>query len=97
MHRQGDLLFVKVSEIPQTAEKQTHGIIAEGEVTGHKHQLSPGAQAALYLAAGIAYIEAIREAKILHEEHKEVILPPGQWEVRRQQEYTPAGWRQVED
>ena len=97
MKRQGDLLFVEVTHIPDDAVKQDHGVIAEGEITGHKHQISEGTQAVLMIAAGVSYINAIREAAIEHEEHNTVVLPPGQWEVRRQREYEPSGWRQVAD
>ncbi len=95
--RQGDLLFLPVSEIPSDAKVQEDGIIARGEATGHTHRIRAGQQAALMIAAGMAYIQARAETVIEHEEHAEVILPPGLFIVKRQREYTPQGWRQVAD
>lgn len=95
--RQGDLLFIPVKSVPDEAEKQDHGVIAEGEMSGHKHRLSDSAKAVLMLAAGVAYVRALREVQVLHEEHKPTVLPEGDWEVRRQDTYEPSGWRRVED
>jgi len=97
MIRQGDLLFVKTDEIPQEAKEDKTGIIARGEATGHTHRIRPGQQAALLIAAGMAYINAMRECAIDHQEHSTVVLPPGEWEVKRQREYVPDGWRMVAD
>jgi hypothetical protein len=97
MYRQGDLLFVEASIPGHGAEQVDDGIVARGEVTGHTHRIRPGTQAALLIAAGIAYIRALQETPIDHEEHDTVILPVGDWQVIRQREYQPDGWRQVED
>jgi hypothetical protein len=97
MLRQGDLLFVKCEEIPNLAEAKIDGVIAEGESTGHKHRIESRVQAALLLYAGIAYIKVLEETHIKHEEHKEIILPIGDWIVKRQREYQPDGWKQVAD
>jgi hypothetical protein len=37
------------------------------------------------------------EARIVHEEHGEVVLPAGNWSVKRQREYRPDGWVRVTD
>lgn len=97
MKRQGDLLFVSVGEIPSDAKIQNDGVIAEGEITGHKHRISDGAKAALMIAAGVAYVKAMQETEVVHEEHGTISLPVGDWEVIRQREYEPDGWRQVVD
>lgn len=96
MHiRQGDLLFVR-GTVPAEAQEIADGVLARGEATGHTHRVRPGAAVAL-LAAGMAYVRAIQEAYVDHEEHATVILPPGEWAVHRQREYRPDGWRQVAD
>lgn len=97
MIRQGDLLFVRVSKIANDAIEDKGGIIARGEATGHTHKIRPGQQAALMIAAGIAYVNAVKECAIDHQEHDTVILPPGVWQVKRQREYIPDGWQQVAD
>ena len=41
--RQGDVGIIKVDSIPETAKEVKHnGVLAYGEVTGHKHQLVGG-------------------------------------------------------
>jgi hypothetical protein len=96
--RQGDLLFVPCETIPESSDEIKDGIIARGEVTGHTHRLrTPGVQASLMVAAGLAYVRAMMETPIDHEEHATVMLPPGNWKVVRQVEYTPEGLRQVAD
>jgi hypothetical protein len=41
--RQGDVGILKIDKIPETAKEIKHdGILAYGEVTGHKHQLVGG-------------------------------------------------------
>jgi hypothetical protein len=95
--RQGDLLFVNVDEIPEDAREDKTGIIARGEATGHTHMIRPGQRAALMIVAGVAYVTAIKKCAIDHQEHETVILPPGNWEVKRQREYIPDGWRAVAD
>ena len=42
MKRQGDLLIVKVVKIPEDTVKQKSRILAEGEATGHMHELDKG-------------------------------------------------------
>ncbi len=96
MYRQGDILFVETDEIPNGTECKD-GIIARGEVTGHSHRIAARVQAVVYLAAAMKYIHAVGEAQVVHEEHGTIHLPPGKYQCIRQQEYTPEGWRQVED
>lgn len=97
MKRQGDLLFVNVNEIPSGSVVKEDGVIAEGEVTGHKHRISDSTKATLLMVGLVAYVKALQETEIIHEEHGTVTLPPGDWQVIRQREYEPAGWRQVAD
>jgi hypothetical protein len=97
MKRQGDILFIPVTKIPENAKKLNHGVIAEGEITGHKHQIAPGSNASLLMENEQSYIEASEETNIVHEEHNTVKLEPGNWEVRRQKTYEPKGWQRVED
>jgi hypothetical protein len=104
---QGDLLFVPVEEIPNKGEQKEikDGVIARGEIHGHLHRISQGSEAVLKSIIGVLYIEAIRACTVEHVneysmptgEHNEVILPTGNWKVKRQQEWTPEGYRQVAD
>jgi hypothetical protein len=94
MYRQGDLLFALCASIPKDATLVSDGVIARGEASGHAHRLQ---NQVLLMAAGVMYIRALQQAMITHEEHGTVMLPPGNYLVKRQREYEPAGWRQVND
>jgi len=105
MYAQGDILFVRRGMPSEKGEEIMDGVIARGEITGHTHRLRPGQDAVLRAVAGLMYIEAMREAVVEHVlpdgrstgDHDSVSLPEGIWEVRRQREWTPEGYRQVAD
>lgn len=40
MWRQGDIFMAAVDKIPEQAEKLDHGVLAEGEITGHAHRIA---------------------------------------------------------
>jgi len=92
MKRQGDLLIVKVTMIPKDAVKQKSRVLAEGEVTGHRHELDSGE---VYEKAGTLYFKVAESQKsiLAHPEHKAVTFEPGTYQVIRQREYEPGNWR----
>lgn len=96
MKRQGDLLIIKVTEIPQKAIKQSTRVLAEGEATGHRHQLTMGE---VYEKNQDLYFEIKEDhrAILTHPEHKAIVFTPGKYRVIRQREYEPEGWRYVAD
>ncbi|MBF0479749.1 MAG: hypothetical protein HQL26_09730 [Candidatus Omnitrophica bacterium] len=96
MKRQGDLLIIRVKEIPVAAVKLTHRVLAEGETTGHMHELDNGE---LYEKDDVLYfrISDDRPAILKHPEHGPIAFKPGQYKVIRQREYEPNGWRNVGD
>ena|SRR3990167_6405558 len=97
--RQGDLYFVRVDSVPDDAVPVDDNILAHGEATGHAHRVVQDPNVLVRSLAGIMYVHALDrgEAQIVHEEHAPITLPPGNWKVIRQREYTPEGWRQVAD
>lgn len=97
MHRQGDVLFIRVDEIPQEAEKRETKVLVEGEVTGHAHRVHATAAAIVMGVAQQLFVEAQKATAIVHEEHGTVILGEGLWKVVRQREYTPKSWEYVAD
>ena len=92
-YRQGDLLFVRVGGLPAGSEKLNHRVLAEGETTGHMHQIVEET-AHLYEAGdeegARLFVEAIKQSLVVHEEHATITLPEGVYEVVRQREYDPA-------
>lgn len=104
---QGDLgIIVFEGEIPSTHKevKPTEGkhIVAHSE-TGHHHTV--GADKATYFQDPndpmTCYLRC--EAPVVLEHHRSfdthepIMLPAGSYMLRRQREYTPEGWRRVED
>ena len=96
MKRQGDLLIIRVKQIPQSAVKQKNRVLAEGEVTGHLHELDSGE---VYESDGVLYFKVGKEdpAVLNHPEHKPVAFEPGDYKVIRQREYEPKRIRYVAD
>ena len=96
MHRQGDVLFVKIDTLPEEAlSERKNAILVEGEVTGHAHRLKGGK--VWETEAGILFVAAVVGSQIVHEEHHTIDLEPGYWHVVRQREYSPEEIRWVVD
>ena len=107
MYRQGDVLLIPVKSIPKGANElpRDNGrvVLAYGEVTGHAHAFSSG-RATMFREDGsgggggtFLLVKGGAPAALRHEEHTTVKVPPGNYEVRRQREYTPERLRQVAD
>lgn len=96
MKRQGDLLIVKVDSFPKDVVKRDNRVLAEGEATGHMHELDKGE---VYEKDGTLYfkVEENTTTTLNHPEHKAVAFEPGAYKVIRQREYEPRGWRHVAD
>lgn len=106
LYRQGDVLFISRSSIPDAGKVRANGTVAYGEVTGHSHRLADLASADV-LECGDGLFVRVSENGIslsgdagvsfVHEEHGTIHLTPGNYEVRIQQEYTPEAIRNVVD
>lgn len=108
---QGDLLVRRIDAVPANAKPMTpeagRFIVAHSE-TGHHHVIAerPGVQVFTTddpLVSYLQVIEATDQAEALLEHlrnfdtHETIAIPPGSYELRRQREHTPEGWRRVED
>lgn len=91
--RQGDVLIVEVTEIPQEAKKTQEGtvILAYGEVTGHMHQIqNPGA--VMYAVnENLRFIKLEEDVELRHEEHSPIHLPSGNYQIIQQREKSLEG------
>lgn len=104
--RHGDVLLVPVASVPAGAEpvQRVRGrvVLAEGEVTGHAHAIEAedvrlvSAQEADELRMWLL-VEAAEPVALTHEEHATLLVPPGNYEVRRKREYSPEQIRRVTD
>jgi len=101
---QGDLMFRRIDALPPglTASLGDEHVVAHSE-TGHHHVAlggayyqSPDPLLAYLVTAKPTLVEHRRSTdthqSLLLNGHAEVV-----WEIRRQREYTPEGWRRVED
>ncbi|MFN7973047.1 MAG: hypothetical protein U0166_11975 [Acidobacteriota bacterium] len=93
MYRQGDVLVMRVTRPPRAARRVARRgriVLAYGEVTGHAHAIEDtnvesfehGGRMFLRITGG--------PATLRHEEHKEIALPAGSYQVVRQREYAPS-------
>lgn len=101
MARQGDVLFVKVKSIPKGGKVRKSGHILEGEATGHIHRVAEAQLAeaeVLDCGAGLFMsVTAEGGVSIVHEDHNTIVIPPGNYEIVRQREYSPEEIRNVVD
>ncbi len=98
MWRQGDIFIAAVAAIPAGAKTQPHGVLAEGEVTGHSHRIQGLDTARLYAHAGALFLDVLAEtATVVHDEHGPITLARGTYRVWRQREYSPEAIRVVRD
>lgn len=102
---QGDLLIMKIDEIPSgVVEKEAEDgkiIVAHSE-TGHSHYIK-AAEARFYGDADpmVCYLQVDVSATLIHnrsfDTHEPLTIPAGNYVMKRQREWTPEGWRKVED
>ncbi|MCX7596442.1 MAG: hypothetical protein N2235_22345 [Fischerella sp.] len=101
--RQGDVLLIPVREV--AGQTLPHLTLAEGEVTGHRHQICLGQAELVQHGDGTLYLKVLSEtATLVHEEHHSIAIPRGNWLIRIQREYDPnhydpegRNWRDVSD
>jgi len=103
MKRQGELLIIKVHEVKdkERMNKAKHRILAEGEATGHMHELSIGTlyKPSTWSMDTDQYFEVPENSVsvLSHPEHKELTFDTGIYRVITQREYEEAGVRKVTD
>jgi hypothetical protein len=104
MFRQGDVLIVPIARLPAGLKPvgREHGrlVLAYGEVTGHAHAIRDK-RAALFrdskLAAIFMHVSGDGPVALDHQEHDTIHIPPGDYQIIRQREYTPDAIRNVAD
>lgn len=108
MAAQGDVLFRRVNALPKGVVDITPkgAIVVAHSETGHNHSIDDASGMRFYrvqddpLTCYLA-IEGLTPAVVTHhrphDTHAPITLAPGVWQVKRQREYVPGGWRRVED
>lgn len=101
IYRQGDVLLVQVEKRPdvepEIIEQPSRVVLAHGEVTGHAHAVYDVGRVNHFQTSGMTFLEVLEEVGLKHEEHSEIMLPKGVYQVLIQTEYTPEELRQVAD
>lgn len=82
---QGDVLIKEVKTVPAEAKSIENKVLAHGE-SGHIHQFR-GNTAQMFVLNENTYMKVFRDTPIEHEEHKTIILPPGDYQIDRVKEY----------
>lgn len=109
---QGDLLIRRIESLPANVKsvKAENGqfILAHSE-TGHNHVVLERPCVKSYADPNdplVAYLEVIQNEEAWdvvlehlrsYHQHESIKIEPGIYEIRRQREYTPEGWRRVQD
>lgn len=100
MYRQGDVLVVAIEALPAHAKaekKATRVVLAYGEVTGHAHAIAQDEVKSFKTPEPVPvfdwnaerFLQVQTRAFLKHEEHATIELPPGNYAVVTQREYTP--------
>lgn len=110
---QGDVMFRRVETLPANVSPVAAvggKIVVTHSETGHHHVMTldkkRSKQPAVEMFSQtdnplVAWIKVNRPTSLdhmrPHDTHESIMFEPGIYEVRRQREYTPEGWRQVQD
>jgi len=93
--RHGDVILILAKKV--RGVEQDKPILALGEVTNHKHQITEGL-AKVFKYEDKTYLKVMSEFALLtHEEHDAIRLPQGDYEFFIQQEWKEDGWAKVLD
>ena len=108
---QGDLHATKIDKLPKglkPVEPKNGRIVVTHSETGHNHEM-PARYVSMYESGDnplVCFLLVSEEAgaggvllehKRPHDTHRAIAFAPGVYEVRRQREYVPEGFRRVED
>lgn len=101
---QGDVMLILRDALPADAVAlpRTGRLVVAHSETGHHHAIEQ-LDVVMYGTSDplVCYLQIADYAELMHHRpwhtHEAWRLPAGVIEVRRQREYTPDGWRQVQD
>ena len=103
---QGDAMLIKVESVPENfkpAKAQGGKFIIAHSETGHHHTVLEKSAQLLIDETNefIAYLKVSNDTELKHERsfdtHESLLLTAGIYEIRRQREYTPEGYRRAAD
>lgn len=89
MYRQQGDVLIKEFKIPKEAKPINGNILQHGELTGHKHALHDGEYQIFETENKEMYLKLVTPTALRHEEHHEIMLPPGEYKIGIVREYDP--------
>ena len=99
--RQGDVLLIRDESNPKPGKKISREggrvILAHGELTGHAHAIKAKGAELFEFDDLDRLLKVVKPVALEHEEHDTVRLPPGNYRIRIQKEYSPEALRNVAD
>ncbi len=103
--RQGELLIIKVDDIPDEAvavAPESGQVIVGHSETGHNHVMVAERTEMFELPDSLTrFLDVTAEDVLEHQRnfdtHDSIVFSPGKYQVRIRREYTPEGFRRVED
>lgn len=108
---QGDLLIRRINKLPEgitPAKTENGGFVVAHSETGAHHVIDARPNVKVYdtedpLLSYLEVIDATDKMETLlrhlrgHDTHETISIPPGIYELRRQREYSPEGWKRASD
>jgi hypothetical protein len=83
--RQGDVLLKRISKLPEDVTEKNK-TIAYGELTGHHHRFENKEARVFRNDQGTQYVQLDLESELIHEEHENLMVPAGTYQVVIQRE-----------
>lgn len=103
---QGDMIITRINRLPdglEVAQPENGYVVVTHSETGHNHVIEANRAQLLIDKTNtfIAYLNVFEPCELEHlrsfDTHAPIALDKGYYEVRRQREYTPQGWRRAQD
>lgn len=92
----GDVIVERIESLPTDFNEMKDcpdKALAYGEATGHLHQLIHDEPNKIQLRecqkTKIKYLRVVEPVALRHQEHREIMFPPGDYRIGIQQEYDP--------
>lgn len=98
MWRHGDIMIAATAAIPSAADRKPTSVLAWGEITGHSHRIEAEETAEIFEYQGVTYLNVTAAtARLVHQEHKPIVIPRGTYRFWYQREYSPEAIRRIVD
>ena len=103
---QGDIIILRIDDLPEGVEQvapENGKVIVTHSETGHHHVMVADRVKMYRLPEEIyeCFLVVREQTDLVHlrsfDTHEPITFKPGTYKVRRQREYTPEGFRRVED